>query len=323
MNRFDHDDLDRHQPERPAAARRDRAGVAALRPVAGRRRRNGRRFLYDAPHTSGHGDTACASCHIFGDFDSLAWDLGDPFGVGRPEPEPVRAGPARARPFHPMKGPMTTQSLRGMAGAGPMHWRGDRTGGSDPGGDPLDEDARLQGSSTRPSSACSARRRADARGAMQAFTDFILTVRYPPNPIRALDNMPHAPRKQAGQDFFTDRAVRRPRARATSATRLPLGTDGLSSIEGEPQEFKIAHLRNAYQKVGMFGLPPGPGNPGVVSATRCAASASCTTAASPPSSTSSTHRASTSARDPNTNRGTSSSSSCASTPGSRPSSASR
>ena len=33
--------------------------------------------------------------------------------------------------FHPMKGPMTTQSLRGMLNGGPMHWRGDRTGGND------------------------------------------------------------------------------------------------------------------------------------------------------------------------------------------------
>ena len=28
-----------------------------------------------------------------------------------------------------MKGPMTTQTLRGLAHHGPMHWRGDRTGG--------------------------------------------------------------------------------------------------------------------------------------------------------------------------------------------------
>ena len=28
--------------------------------------------------TSSHGDSACASCHVFGDFDSLAWDLGNP-----------------------------------------------------------------------------------------------------------------------------------------------------------------------------------------------------------------------------------------------------
>jgi YVTN family beta-propeller protein len=37
----------------------------------------GRRFLYDARFSSSHGDQACASCHIFGDFDSLAWDLGN------------------------------------------------------------------------------------------------------------------------------------------------------------------------------------------------------------------------------------------------------
>ena len=47
--------------------------------------RDGRRFLYDARDTSGHGDSACASCHIFGDFDSLAWDLGDPVRRRRPE----------------------------------------------------------------------------------------------------------------------------------------------------------------------------------------------------------------------------------------------
>src|SRR5581483_1890983 len=38
----------------------------------------GRRFLYDARFSSAHGDSACASCHIFGDFDGLAWDLGVP-----------------------------------------------------------------------------------------------------------------------------------------------------------------------------------------------------------------------------------------------------
>jgi hypothetical protein len=88
--------------------------------------KNGRRFLYDAAHTSGHGDDACASCHVFGDFDGLAWDLGDPFAPVVPNPNPMVPG-ITARPFHPMKGPMVTQSLRGLAGAGAMHWRGDRT----------------------------------------------------------------------------------------------------------------------------------------------------------------------------------------------------
>ena len=34
------------------------------------------------------------------------------------------------------------------------------------------------------------------------------------------------------------------------------GTNGDASFENEQQIMKIAHLRNAYTKVGMFGLPP-------------------------------------------------------------------
>ena len=32
----------------------------------------------------------------------------------------------RDRVMHPMKGPMTTQTLRGIQSAAPFHWRGDR-----------------------------------------------------------------------------------------------------------------------------------------------------------------------------------------------------
>ncbi len=98
----------------------------------------GRRFLYDARFTSSHGDSSCASCHVFGDFDSLAWDLGNPDNPMLNHPGPF-IGPLfdfiTQQPidptFHPIKGPTTTQSLRGMANHGPMHWRGDRTGGND------------------------------------------------------------------------------------------------------------------------------------------------------------------------------------------------
>ena len=38
----------------------------------------GRPMLYDATQFSGNGEAACASCHIFGDMDDLAWDLGNP-----------------------------------------------------------------------------------------------------------------------------------------------------------------------------------------------------------------------------------------------------
>src|SRR6185436_12266616 len=40
--------------------------------------RAGRPFFYDAVLGSGHGDAACSSCHVSGDKDGLAWDLGQP-----------------------------------------------------------------------------------------------------------------------------------------------------------------------------------------------------------------------------------------------------
>ena len=53
---------------------------------------DGRRFLYDAFFTSSNGEASCASCHIFGDFDSLAWDLGNPDDDTLPNPNPFRVG---------------------------------------------------------------------------------------------------------------------------------------------------------------------------------------------------------------------------------------
>jgi DNA-binding beta-propeller fold protein YncE len=215
--------------------------------------RAGRNFLYDA-RKSGHGDNACASCHIFGDFDSLAWDLGDPFGSVVTNFNVFRAGGAGTKIFHPMKGPMTTQSLRGMADAGPMHWRGDRTGATFQ-NDPAFQNEDLAFKAFNPAfvgllGADSQLSAAD----MQAFTDFILTVRYPPNPIRALTNVPTSA-QSTGETIFNTMNLDAG-STCQNCHRLPLGADGQSSVEGETQEFKIAHLRNLYQKVGMFGLPP-------------------------------------------------------------------
>ena len=47
---------------------------------------------------------------------------------------------------------------------------------------------------------------------------------------------------------------------ATAATRSNpaagfFGSDGFATFEGETQMFKVPHLRNVYQKVGMFGRP--------------------------------------------------------------------
>jgi DNA-binding beta-propeller fold protein YncE len=233
----------------------------------------GRRFLYDAAFTSSHGDQACASCHVFGDMDDLAWDLGNPDEVTSANENPFEFLPA-LNPFtnapidpnfHPMKGPMTTQSLRGMANHGPMHWRGDRNGGLDTPSAPLDEVAAFNkfnvafGGLLGRSGPIS-----DAQ--MQSFTDFILQVTYPPNPIRALDNS-LTPDQQAGYDLFT--GTRKfdgarpcngchtldPDGNPGEARPGFFGTNGLSSFDFEPQIFKIPHLRNMYQKIGMFGVP--------------------------------------------------------------------
>ena len=99
-------------------------GVTSLSPEA----QAGRGFLFDA-RLSGNGLASCASCHPDADLDGLAWDLGDPGGqmtsvIGYNFA--VHETTPRVRELHPMKGPMTTQTLRGLRFDKPLHWRGDR-----------------------------------------------------------------------------------------------------------------------------------------------------------------------------------------------------
>ncbi|WP_437493968.1 hypothetical protein WME75_21570 [Sorangium sp. So ce1014] len=234
---------------------------------------SGRRFLYDASFSSSHGDSACASCHVDGDVDSLAWDLGDPDAVTTPMPGPFVLDPAlfgQPAEFAALKGPMTTQSLRGMANHGPMHWRGDRTGGNDapsaqPDSGTFDEDAAFKKFNVAFVGLLG--RSAPISGAdMQAFTDFILQVMYPPNPIRSLDNT-LTPDQAAGKAFFTEPGgacstchVLDPAGNAEHGVPFPgfFGTDGRYTFDFIFQSFKVAQLRNVYQKVGMFGMVQNP-----------------------------------------------------------------
>jgi DNA-binding beta-propeller fold protein YncE len=242
----------------------------------------GRRFLYDATLTSSHGDSACASCHIFGDLDGLAWDLGDPDGSLLTNPGPFKIPLAALPPifnpnFHPLKGPMTTQSLRGMANHGPMHWRGDRTGGNDapsvqPSSGAFDEDAAFKKFNVA-FPGLLGRDTALAPDELQAFADFILQTTYPPNPNRNLDNSLTAAQEAGrafyfrslpdGREFPSDTFrncngchVLNPNGNAQAGVARPgfFGTDGSYSFENETQFMKVPHLRNLYQKVGMFGM---------------------------------------------------------------------
>ena len=230
----------------------------------------GRPILYDTSFSSSHGDSSCATCHVFGDFDSLAWDLGNPDAevITNPGPFVDFPFPTPSSDLHPMKGPMTTQSLRGMANHGPMHWRGDRTGGNDaptaqPDSGTFDEVAAFaKFNAGFPDLLGRHAEIADAD--MQAFTEFILQVTYPPNPIRALDQS-LTPEQQTGKDFFFGPIsdviepcvgchAFDPQGNPGSSAPGFFGTDGTNTFDFQPQFFKVPHFRNAYQKNGMFGM---------------------------------------------------------------------
>jgi len=227
----------------------------------------GRPMLYEASITSGNGEASCSSCHIFADFDSLAWNLGDPDAAISINNQPS-ATPALppSTTFHPMKGPMTTQTLRGMATHGGMHWRGDRVDGffgtdpcTEPTGAPCDEDRAfrnfivafegLVGLEGIPSNT-----------EMQEFSDFILQVMLPPNPIRSLNNSLNSS-EQAGSNLFfgrvTDVVENCDGCHTLDPSQGFFGAGGEQTFEGEPQNFKVAHMRNLYAKIGMFGLSTG------------------------------------------------------------------
>ena len=279
----------------------------------------GRPFLYDATLTSANGDQACASCHVGGDFDGLAWDLGNPLA----QPLPINKlaanelvlftippsflagqfGPSidfLFSAYQPLKGPMTTQSLRGMDNHGSMHWRGDRNGAVQQDGTPFLDGNGQPIVSAQPNAGIFDEVRAFesfnvafpglvGRAAeltdtqMAQFTTFILDVTYPPNPIRALDDSLTAEQQQGQALYFAHNAdgselpddrfhncngchVLDPNANA-GFTKHPgfFGTDGRISFENESQVFKVAHLRNLYQKVGRFASSPDILAPGTLS----------------------------------------------------------
>ena len=275
----------------------------------------GRKYLYDTKITSALGDQACASCHIGGDHDGIAWDLGNPGAfplpittLGAPNPNGIESAIQTINPavlaqlfgqqqigyifaaYQPSKGPMTTQSFRGMDNHGAMHWRGDRNGAVQQSGAPF----LLGGApvvSAQPNSGIfdelnafksfnvafpglvgNAAQLSD--GDMTDFANFALDISYPPNPIRNLDDS-LTPTQQAGEAFYFNHAPNGQqlpsdrfhncngchtldRSGNEGSTDHPgfFGTSGRLSFENESQVFKVPHLRNMYQKVGMYASSP-------------------------------------------------------------------
>ncbi len=195
----------------------------------------GRRFLYDAESTSAHGDLSCATCHLFGGMDGLAWDLGDPEG------DVVFPDFAGLSGFHPMKGPMVTQSLKALEGTEPFHWRGDRR-------DLSEFNPAFVGLMGRTSELSSEE--------FALFQDFVFSMRYPPNPRRALDDNPLYPEDgsdpYAGEEVFT-RPFTDGFASCDGCHELPTGESGHifdAHLLGTTQDMDVPQLRNLGEKLG-------------------------------------------------------------------------
>ncbi|MEM1448088.1 MAG: YncE family protein [Planctomycetota bacterium] len=138
----------------------------------------GRKHLYGTHEGSGLGHVACASCHVDSKTDRMAWDLGDPAGAMRSD-DHLNLGLGLAglttgfEDFHPMKGPMATQTLQDIIGKEPLHWRGDRDSLHDFAG----AFTHLQGAVAQPSPS-----------EVDEFEAFLATIHFPPNPFRTFEN---------------------------------------------------------------------------------------------------------------------------------------
>jgi len=204
---------------------------------------NGRKHFYTGLG-SAHGDQSCATCHVFGDGDNTSWDLGDPLGsyVNPPLPNPLGL-----EGFHPMKGPMVTQSLKGMTNTEPLHWRGDRVNLAAFNNAFLS----LQGrAAPLPDSE------------MTAFSAFVMPLTYPPNPNQHLDRaMPDAPMGQPsalrGQTFFNTAVLNaggQVCASCHTTASFGPGTNRAMIPDqdiAEDQDLKVPQLRNLYRKTGF------------------------------------------------------------------------
>src|SRR5262249_10495225 len=120
---------------------------------------------------SGNGNAACATCHVDGDNDLIAWDLGDPAGNMVTVTVTATNGQTFLRQQHPMKGPMMTQTLRGLVSNEPFHWRADKTNFMDFN---TTSNTLLGGVVMNDQD-------------MNAYRDFINTLTFAPNPNENLD----------------------------------------------------------------------------------------------------------------------------------------
>ncbi|MFP6582729.1 MAG: hypothetical protein VCD00_09255 [Candidatus Hydrogenedentota bacterium] len=210
----------------------------------------GRKHLFDTHKNSGLGQIACASCHVDTRTDRLGWDLGAPEGLAVSDNEEnkfILGGSAsRYVDPHPMKGPMTTQTLQDIISTEPFHWRGDRRGIE--AFNPAFVD--LQGADDLPGAGNAGLTAQE----MQEFKDYLATVFFPPNPFRNLDNtLPTdvpLPYQYASGRFALPRGAAMPNGDAVR---------GLKLYMGNPSELADRTLDSTLNCVSCHTLPLGNG----------------------------------------------------------------
>lgn len=202
--------------------------------------KEGRGFLFDA-RLSGNGTMSCAICHPDADRDGIAWDLGDPGGAMVNVTgfnNSIHDTTAYSRALHPMKGPMVTQTLRGLSGSQILHWRGDR---------PTIQSFNV---TYRDLMAGSLLPTPD----IDALAAYLLSLRHHPNPFRGLNRALPASinggNPTNGHAMFIDHLA----SHCMVCHALPTGSDNnidLNSIVGSSQPVKTPHLRTVYQRLGF------------------------------------------------------------------------
>jgi len=201
--------------------------------------KEGRGFLYDAK-LSGTGNGSCASCHVDADMDHIAWNLGNPGGTMNSTVQGTQT-----ILFHPMKGPMTTQTLRGLINLSPYHWRGDKPNLSAFNA----AFAELMGGTQL------------APGNMALYSTYLNSILFLPNPNEnlnrtlptSLKGIPGNPVN--GQSDFVNLALTLGAGGGATCNFCHTSNPGPGSnrlIEpagpSDPQPFKMPELRNIYQK---------------------------------------------------------------------------
>lgn len=150
--------------------------------------------------------SSCASCHIDGHTDGLAWDLS---GFLDPEGTPNN----QLTYGMDVKGPLVTQSTRRMQDTGPYHWRGEKHTLNDfQAAFPNLLENQVNGQT------------AEIGPDFQYLRHYLQHLMYPPNPRAQLDRQ-YTADELAGANIFLTKPVLGAQTCASCHT-LPLGTRG-------------------------------------------------------------------------------------------------